>query len=489
MNHHTNRRKSLTKIATSSLIALLVAACGGSSSGDGGSLISGIDAGGAPSRFLVVGPIGGFGSIIVNGVEYDTSQAEIIVDGAPGTEADLAVGQIVTVSGSVSGTSRSAERVEFDDNVQGPIESIDLVNGTMVVLGQTVIVNDATSFDDDISPDSLEGLSVGDVVEVSGNPDADGNIVATRIELEDPGEDFEVTGIVSNHDAAARTFMINALLVDYSVAMLEDFDSGEPADGDLVEVEGNQFGANGELIATEVEFKGDDLDDDIDDDTEIEIEGLITRFVSPTDFDVAGFPVTTDSQTQFEDGTIDDLALNVRIEVDGRLNAQGVLLAREIDFEDDGNARIDAIVDNVDAANNQLTMLGILVEVGPQTRIEDKRDDLRPFSIDDINAGDWLEVRGNESGAMSISATRVERDDAEQESRIRGIARNVAEPSFEILGLAIDTDANTEFDGTTRVDFFATAEGRLVQADGNLVGDRFLATEVEFEEDDGSGDD
>lgn len=482
-NRHATCNKFI-KTAIGAFAALVVAACGGSYDGTGnGAPIGGIDAGGAPVRFFAVGPISGFGSVIVNGIRYDTAQTQIFIDGAAATEADLAVGQIVAISGPIDGSSRTAEQIEFDENVEGPIESIDLANSRLVVLGQTVIVDSGTSFDDNISPDSLEGLAVGDVIEVSGFVDADGNIVASRIELKAPGGEFEVTGFVSSHDSGAATFMINDLLVNYSVATLEDFSGGQPVDDDLVEVEGNQFGANGELIASNVEFKGNDFDDDFDDETEIEIEGLITRFVSATDFDVAGFAVTTDNRTEYRGGTASDLGLNVRVEVDGRLDTEGRILASEVEFEDDGDTRIDAIVDSVDVAADQLTMLGILVELRPDTRIEDKSNvQLRPFSIDDINPGDWLEIRGTETSAGSVSASRIERDDAESESSIRGVATDVADPSFRILGVNIDTDNNTQFNATTRVDFFAMAEGQLVEADGNLNGGRFLATEVEFED-------
>lgn len=482
MKGRSGRQKSLMRFATALQFAAIVAACGGGGYGGTQDPIAGIDAGGAPTRFIAVGPISGFGSIIVNGVRYDTSQAQVFVDGAAGTEADLTVGQIVAVSGPISGSSRTAERVEYDENVEGPIESIDLANNTMVVLGQTVIVTAATSFDDRISPDSLEGLAVGDVVEVSGNVDSNGNIIASRIEPKAPGGVFEVTGIVSGHDASAATLMINDLLVDYSSAALLDFGSGQPADGDLVEAEGSQLGVNGELIADKVEFKGNDFDDRIDNDTEIEIEGLITRFVSSTDFDVADFAVTTDSRTEYRRGTVADLGLNVRIEVHGRRDSQGRILAREIEFEDEGDLEIHAVVDSVDAANNRLTLLGIVVELSIDTRMEDKagNNPLRSFSISDINSGDWLEIRGTESATGGVAATRAERDDARSESRIQGFAANVADPSFQILGLDIDTDPNTQFRNITRADFFATADGRLVQADGNLNG-RFLATEVEFE--------
>lgn len=367
----SSQRRILSKISAGSILAIVVAACGGGGdSGAAGGPFGGIDAGGTPVRFFTAGPISGFGSIILDGIEYDTSRAQIIVDGVAGDESVLAVGQIVAVGSSLDGATRTAARVEFDENVEGPVEAA-----------------------------------------------------------------------------------------------------------------GNQLAANGELISSRVAFKDNDLDDRIHDQTQIEIKGLITRFVSVTDLDVAGFTVTSDNRTQFRGGTAADLALNVRVDADGRLDAQRRLLASEIEFKDDGDVEIDALVDNVDAAANRLSMLGIRVELSAITRIEDKSGTgLRPFSINDIDPGDRLKIRGTESGPGTVASTRVERDDPEAEAKIRGTASNVADPTFQILGLDIDTDAATRLVGVTRADFFATAEGRLVQADGNLNGGRFLARQVEFED-------
>ena len=145
--------------------------------------------------------------------------------------------------------------------------------------------------------------------------------------------------------------------------------------GDFVEVEGTMLGPNDELIATSVElenpmFNGDDGD-------LAEIEGFITRFVSDADFDVAGLPVTTNAQTVFEDGTAADLALNVRVEVEGELDASGVLVAEEVEFktaEDQAEIEISATINSIDAANNTLDVLGITVVVTPATRLEDGSD-------------------------------------------------------------------------------------------------------------------
>ena len=140
--------------------------------GGGGEPIVGIDRGGVT---ISQGPINGFGSVIVNGVRYSTTGATITIDDRPGTESDLRAGQVVRVEGTVdaTGTAGTARSISFNDDVEGPVQSIDPAAARLVVLGQTVQVGRATSFDDSISPRSLAGLAVGDRIEVSGLVNAD----------------------------------------------------------------------------------------------------------------------------------------------------------------------------------------------------------------------------------------------------------------------------------------------------------------------------
>ncbi|HNP36907.1 MAG TPA: DUF5666 domain-containing protein [Woeseiaceae bacterium] len=460
----------------------VLAACGGG----GETQTAGIDAGGEPAPNATVvskGRISGFGSVIVNGVRFETSGATIVIDGKPGTEANLSVGQIVTITGTISedGTSGTANNIAFDDDVQGPISALDASTGTLVVLGQTVNVTGDTSFDDDISPRSIDGLNIGDIVEVSGYVRADGTINATRIELESPDDDFEVTGMVSNLDAATFTFNINDLTVDYSAANLGDFPNGAPENGQRVEAKGDTLGAAGELLATEVELE-DDAFGDID---EVELEGLITRFDSATDFDVAGIPVTTNGSTEFEGGTIANLALNVRIEVEGSIDSAGVLVAEEIDFEEDGVLRVTSHVEDVQG--DQLTLLGITITTSAKTEYEDDSSlRLRNFGIDDISVGDYLEVRGFDSAGNFI-ATRVERDNDDTDIELQGFVATVNDPDFTILGVTIVTNINTEFQDVDDVpisaaDFFAQADGKLVSVEGTLSNGQLIAEEVELED-------
>lgn len=319
-----------------SFVGLCVSSCGG-----GSTQVAAIDGSGitdtppppppsVASSVVTFGSITGFGSVIINGVRYDTSNATFTVDGQPAMETDLAVGDVVLVRGTVNddGTTGAADSVIFDDVVEAPIASIDVTTDSFVVLGQLVTVTVETSFDDSIQPASLDGLDIDDVVEVSGFVDSNGDITATRIERKAPGGELEVTGIVSSLDQGASKFNINALIVDFSAAMLESFPSGDINDGDLVEVKGNNVSATGELLATRVNFRGNDFA--VVQDDRAEIEGFVTRFVSVSDFDVSGFPVTTDDQSEFVNGNASDLGLNRKVEIEGVIDANGVVLATRV---------------------------------------------------------------------------------------------------------------------------------------------------------------
>jgi len=475
------------KVLFSVFILAAASGCGGGSDGGNNSTLP--PTAGISGIGIASGPITTFGSVVVNGVRYETDAATFSVNDVPGTQSDLSVGQIVLIKGTVSddGLTGTADEVIFDDNVKGPIDSIDLALNQLTVLGQLVLVTATTSFDDSISPASLDGLSEGDIVEVSGFYSSFGDIEATRIELKPAGTQFEVHGFVSNLDAANLTFSINALVVDYSSATLDDFTGGQPADGDFVEAKGNSIGAAGELIADSVELESGISGDQGD---HVEIEGLITRFVSETDFDVSGLPVTTNSGTVFEGGVAADLGLNIKVEVEGELDANNVLIADKVDIRRGKVVRSVAVVDSVDAANNSLVMLGITFTTDELTRFEDKSDaDVRPLTINDINMGDYLEIRGTEfpAGSGQVQATILEREDLDSRTILQGFVESIADPTLVILGVTVDTSGAVFRDVDDSVisstEFFnLVGVNTLVKARGTETGDTMItATEVELE--------
>jgi len=493
-------------VGIGAVVALV--ACGG-----GGPDVAGIDGTGitppspGTSPAVAIGTVTAFGSVFVDGIRFDTSSATFTIDGLAGSQDDLAVGDVVTVTGSIDKqdpTRGTATTVVFDDAVQGPLQSKDASAGTLIVLGQSVRVSATTSFEAAIQPPSIDGLSLGQILEVTGLIRSDGTIDATRIELRPASTEWEATGRVSAHDAGQLTFMLNGLSVDYSSALVESFPRGSITDGDLVEIKGSPaLGSTGELIASVVELKGGPAVGAAGD--RMEVEGFITRFADATDFDVGGIPVTTTNQTTFDDSSPADLGIDVQIEVEGEVDAAGVLVAFKVEARSARSVRLFGAVDSTSPAiggtvgTGSFVVFGIPIDVDALTRREDQRDDISPFGVAQLAVGDWVEVRGTESppGSARLLAGLVEREEDGQidESELRGFVTAAASQELTILGVTITTDASTSFhdvDGNpiSASQFFADvavagsgSPASLVEARGIETAPRSIAaTEVGFEE-------
>lgn len=477
--------KSIRKFAAPLLssVMLFVAACGGGGDSGGGTTTPptvGIDGGGFSS-----GTITGFGSVIVNGVRFTTTTAAITIDGRSGaSESELKVGQVVEVRGRFdsNGTTGTATTITFNDSTEGPVSAVDTVAGTLVVLGQTVRVNGATVFDDRFTTPSLAGIAVGSVVEVSGFRNAAGEIVATRIEPKAAGGTFELTGTVSALDTTNRRFNIGATVINYANVTPTD---GTLSNGGCAEAKGTAF-AGGALTATSVEVKScgpTGANDDV-----AEVEGLITRFVSATDFDVGSQRVTTTGTTTYENGVVGDLRVGLKVEAEGRLNASGLLTARKVQIKPDTSLRLLGTVDSLDAAAGTLRVFGLTVSTGAITAYEDKSSaNIRQFRFADLRTGDYLEVRGFAgTTANTLVAARIERDDLDSRREIQGVAASPATaPNLTIFGISVSTAGaqyrNEAGASITQAAFFAAAGNRLVKVRGSWNGSSFTATEAELE--------
>jgi hypothetical protein len=97
---------------------ILAASCGG---GGGGSSSGGGGIGGSGVTGASEGAVEGFGSIFVNGVEFETSEAEFEIEGEVGLEDDLREGMVVKVEGSFddNGVDGSATQVTYSENPGG----------------------------------------------------------------------------------------------------------------------------------------------------------------------------------------------------------------------------------------------------------------------------------------------------------------------------------------------------------------------------------
>jgi hypothetical protein len=136
----------------------------------------------------IIGVITGFGSVCLGGqeVSYDQS-VPVLVDGRPGTPADLRAGQLALVDAIGPEAALQAQRVLIRHEVTGPVQTSFAGSAAegpgsrmLRVAGQRVAVSSATL--GETAP------PVGAWVAVSGFRDPDGIIRATRIDLSRPGE-------------------------------------------------------------------------------------------------------------------------------------------------------------------------------------------------------------------------------------------------------------------------------------------------------------
>jgi len=481
---------------------LVLNACGGSGAGGGGG--GGLAGGGIGGTGVTAGTITGFGSVFVNGIEFDTSGSSFDVDDDDAAiEDDLGIGMVVTVTGSVNadGVTGSADSIEYDDELEGPIagipvEDADMVTKTFDVFDTRIIVDrNSTVF---VSTD-YDSLAQGDLVEISGYFDANGDLAATRLEKEGVlvlgDSEVEIKGTVGGCPAGGctGTFTLGAVTVTYDgTTDLSEVPGGVLDSGDFVEVKGTLVTATS-VTALRIELEDEGFGDDVD---EISIEGIVTDFNGIGDFRVAGQRVDA-TGAAFEPAS---LAATIgdgdKVEVEGPI-VDGTLQAMEVE-QRGGDVRISAVVVSRDVAAGTVT-LGVVsgqpditVTTDTQTQIEDKRDEVEPFGIAGIAPGDFLDVEAYVDGTGTLIATQIERDDPD-DSELRGpadvppTAGDSLAGSVSILGITIATDAGTEFEDINddtiagALFFFQVADGDPVAYKDNLPLNG-VADEVEFED-------
>ncbi|MDH4125670.1 MAG: DUF5666 domain-containing protein [Gammaproteobacteria bacterium] len=267
-----------------------------------------------------VGEITELASVTINGIRYDTNAASVLVNGQPAIADDLELGQIVALEGDVnfSTATGTADAIHYAASVIGPVENVDATLGRLIVMGQTVLADDDTVFGPDIDPGTYVGLSPGTTAQISGFRNADGDILATRIDADATSASVQLIGTVTGLDPASMSFAIGRLIVDYSSATLIDLPLGMPANGLLVMVRGAL--TDGILVVDEISANTYQA---AARDTRGHFAGVVTRFASLTDFSLNGLDVTTSANTRYVNGASADLQANAEITIDGHTSMDG----------------------------------------------------------------------------------------------------------------------------------------------------------------------
>lgn len=494
-----------------SLLALIIAStlvgCGGGSGSTSNSTV-GNSLSSAPSvktSDVAQGMISGFGSVIVNGVHYDVKDARIDEDGDSRVESELNVGQMVKITGAINadGLAGKATKLSAATQVRGPISSIDLTTGVIVVLGQTLLITGDTFYENDLTPANLK---VGDIIKVSGFANADGNFTATRIEVKTGTEakNLLLSGAVADLNTTAMTFTLNGITVDYSKATIADLPNKTIANGLLVRVHGsvvnNIFVAAGNVHLSELDLKHDD---NLDTKANVEMGGLVTQLDIPLGESLIGpsfmlgtTKVLFTTSINIKGGSLSDLANDVRVRVKGTLNADKNLVAEKIILILGTKVDDEGLVQATDLTKNTLTLNGVTFETTTDTSFNDRsKAKVRLFSLKDLVTGDFIEVRGYKLAATSstperIIATRIERKNPSEKDKdgfkteIKGVIESVVNDTIKVSGHTIKVTSTTQLKGFNSVEVFLSgAVGLDVEIKGVIENDVFIARVIEVEDD------
>lgn len=447
---------------------LLLAACGGA-------IEAGVGSGGSGAPLSVsVGPVTGFGSVIVNGERYDESRAEVLIDERPDrlTRATVAAIRLGTVV-ELKHRDRVISTATVAAELIGPVSSVSA--SSFIALGQTVRVNapsmPGTVFD---GFDTLGDLAIGAIVEVHGNRDGNGDILATRVELRAAGLALvRLAGTAAN--VGGETFSIGALQVNAAGASIVPARTAL-ASGQRVVVWTDVPYTGGVLQAKVVRI-GDAV---IEDNASVTVDGVVARLQSAASFRV-GSVVVDASGAAFTGGVAADLANGRAVRVRGTF-LSGVLRASSVEFATPAQAATTltgAITDFVDAAS-PFRIRDAVARATPQTTYVNG-------SAANLGTGVQVRLTGVLTNGV-VQATTVEflpvALDAQQVA-FGAIRPPVGNPgtdgsrTFRLEGLAneVKTTASTAYANGAAAD---VAVGRQVRVKGSVQAGQFVATDVEF---------
>jgi hypothetical protein len=469
-----------------------------------------------------VGPVTGFGSVIVNGVKYDDAGIDdtSFFDDHGRNKSGLMAGMMVKITATgvndVSGIG-TATKIEVLRHVDGPLDDngVDLATNRFRVMGQSVVSDTTTVFDNVVAGNLIDLAAIDNLAKGGGRPELEvhgvgdntGTIHATFVHLWDndivAGRDVQVKGIVANDNVVGKTFTLGTSSVSYTVRP-EGLGNGV-----FIEAKGTFRTTDNTVSATTVTVEDPAAGQEAGD--LVKAEGYVRRIVTAdAQFELAGADGLqlihwSTGSVAFKDGSAANLLVGARLDVEGKRNLDKTVAAKEISFRNPSNIRMDTTVTVPASPPNSLRLFGKTVIVNSLTQFKDSRDGLSTFGLANILAGDTLKVSAfldNSTVSDRIVASRVERIAAFPTSDRHILQGKVEAKSggafVTILGITCQTfPGTTEFlqsDGTPfpgatsndrQANFFAAViEGQtVVKARGTAGSPSLLMTanEVKIE--------
>jgi len=312
--------------------------------GGGGGLVTALPGTGGTGAVFSQGSITGFGSIILNGVKFDDTQASVQIDGQNALSSHLRLGMVAGVQGVRNGVDAvlgtllgTASAIEVWSIAQGPVSAATAAG--FDVSGMHIQTDNNTS---------LSGISAttalvdGQTVKVWGlqaGPDGT-QWAATRVEVVVASSLRVSSGLV--HRLPSQVSLNGWTLAGAAVNGLSD--------GQVVRVQGiSGSAATLDVAAVKVLNAGFATHASGD----LEIEGFVTAVMTPQRFMIG--PLTVDLPAVVAATLPRALAVGDRLEAYGTW-ASGVLVASKIEAEGSQSRaiEIDAVIEQFTSVANFL---------------------------------------------------------------------------------------------------------------------------------------
>jgi hypothetical protein len=259
----------------------------------------------------------------------------------PGVNAELMIagvreGDEINITVAVSASSATLENTMRQDSerkveVEGVVARLNCPS--FLVNNIVVATNTATQF----TAGSCASLKIGAKVEATGTRQADGSVLASRVELEENETENEIEREANEAEfegtvtaGTCASFTVNGIVVTTNAGtVFRKGACGDIKQGAKVEVKGTRTSAG--VVATRIDVDVPESRED----REAELEGIISAATGCTSFTVNGVLVTTTSATQFRNGACADIKPKVKVEVKGTRTSATSIAASRVEIKKD----------------------------------------------------------------------------------------------------------------------------------------------------------
>jgi Domain of unknown function (DUF5666) len=262
----------------------------------------------------IVGVITGFASICVNGIEvnYDSS-TPVWDNGKPSALSQLVVGQVVSVAATGNGNQFTARGIGVIQAVVGPITAVNATTGELQVMGQRI----------QVSRSDLTTLKVGNWLRVSGHSLANGEVVASHLQVIPLQENAQAQVRSIAHDFAGKSIKVGDTPVDLSSVQA----SAKLANGQEIWVSGvwNGQSLQARELVVNPTLQG------LGRVEKIVLEGYI-HSSNKLSINLGSQALTLSDSTQIVGGSRNDLMTNRRVQVSGRVGSDQSISVERVEF-------------------------------------------------------------------------------------------------------------------------------------------------------------